>query len=82
MGPFRYYQFLRQSRNNGSIYEFKFEGHHVSARLPRPEHADRAEQFDDVISVSSFRADTGEVLSYRVMKVEVDPLVKTVAGLK
>lgn len=56
----------------GSIHEYKFENHHVSVKLPLPEHADRDERFDDVASVSSSRADTDEVLSYRVRKVDVE----------
>jgi len=56
----------------GSIHEFVFEDHNASVKLPRPEHADRDEQFDDLATVSSSRADTEEVLSYRVSKVDVE----------
>ena len=56
----------------GFMHEFKFDNHHVSVKLPLPEHADRDERFDDVASVASSRADTDEVLSYRVRKVDVE----------
>ncbi len=54
------------------MHEFEFENHHVSVKLPRPEHADRDERYDDVATVSSSRADTKEALSYRVQKVDVE----------
>ena len=56
----------------GSIHEFEFEGHYVSVQLPQSEHADRDERFDDVATISSSQADTGEILTYRVMKVDVE----------
>lgn len=65
----------------GSIHEFTFENHHVSVKLPLAEHADRDKRFDDVASAASSRADTGEVLSYRVRKVDVEIAVPELIGV-
>lgn len=56
----------------GSIHEFNFESHNVTVRLPKPEHADRDEKFDDVASLISYRSDTKEPLLYSVLKVDVE----------
>lgn len=58
------------------IHEFEFGNHHVSVKLPLPEYADRDEQYDDVATVASSRADTEEVLTYLVRKVDIEIAVQ------
>lgn len=54
----------------GSIHKFDFEKHHVSVLLPKPEHADRGESFDEV--ARTYTSDTKEPQLYSVAKVDVE----------
>lgn len=56
----------------GSTHEFKFEDHNVTVRLPKAEHADRDERFDDVARLAAYREDPKVPLIYGVFKVDVE----------
>ena len=61
----------------GLAHTFDFHGYNVSVKLPQQDEADKDERYDNVASISSWRADTEEPLSYEVLKVDVEIVVKT-----
>jgi hypothetical protein len=60
----------------GCVHEFGFENHCVSVKIPGPERSARDGRYDSVATVDSWRADTEEILSYRVHKVDVEIAVR------
>jgi hypothetical protein len=56
----------------GASHDFCFENHRVLVRLPRAEHADRDEGYDQVARLSSYRTTTNEPLTYTIHRVDVE----------